>query len=89
MFGYYSSKNIQSFYVEGKREGKSIQQGSYDMKGRSHKLIAVLIYFLTAFFPGPPIILWAVELFPMTVFLYLMGEQRVNRPSKQCHRRMF
>lgn len=36
MFGYLSSENVQSFYVEGKWVGKSIQQSSYDMKGHSH-----------------------------------------------------
>lgn len=64
MFGYHSSKNIQSFYVEGKREGKSIQQGSYDMKGHSHKLIAVLIYFLTAFFQVLPLFYGQSSFFP-------------------------
>jgi hypothetical protein len=36
--------------------------------------------------PGPSTILWEPGRFPMTVFLSLMGEQKVSRQFKQCHR---
>jgi hypothetical protein len=36
--------------------------------------------------PGPSTILWEHGRSPMTVFLSLMGEQKVSRQFKQCHR---
>ncbi|XP_074252255.1 capping protein-inhibiting regulator of actin dynamics isoform X2 [Saimiri boliviensis] len=36
--------------------------------------------------PGLSTILWDPGHFPMTVFLSLMGEQKVSRQFKQCHR---
>lgn len=36
--------------------------------------------------PGPSTIVWEPGRFPMTVFLSLMGEQKVSRQFKQCHR---
>lgn len=55
---------FKAFLWKARGREESIQHGSYDMKGHSHKSIVVLIYYLTVFFQALPLFYGQSSFFP-------------------------